>query len=96
MSFSGMLFVMLLGLLIFGPEKLSQRGKQIGRVLAELKSFIRDFKLQSENGIEGASKRETIAPASLPQSTVPTEIGFSGFETHAFGSEYRRVEAFHG
>ena len=96
MSFSGMLFLILLGLIIFGPTKLSQVGKQIGRVLAELKSFTRDFKSQLEIEIEGASKQEKIAPMSLPQSTLPTETGPSALETDAFGGEHGRVEGFHG
>jgi Sec-independent protein translocase protein TatA len=96
MSFSAMLFLMLLGLIIFGPKKLSRVGKQIGRVLAELKSVTRDFKSQLEIEIEGASKQEKIAPASLPQSKLPNETGPSVLETDVFGSEHGRVEAFHG
>jgi Tat protein translocase TatB subunit len=96
MSFSEMLLLMLLGLIVFGPKKLPQMGKQIGRVLAELKSFTRDFKSQLDIEIEGASKQETIAPASLPQSKLPSETGPSVLESHAFASEHGRVEALHG
>jgi sec-independent protein translocase protein TatB len=95
MSFSEMLFLMLLGLIIFGPKKLPQVGKQIGRVLAELRSFTRDFKSQLEIEIEGASEREGIASAPLPQNKLPPETGLSVLETDAFGSEHGRAEAFH-
>ena len=96
MSFSGMLFLTLLGLIIFGPKKLSQVGKQIGRGLAELKSVTRDFKSQLEIEIEGTSKKEGIALPSLPDSKLPTQTGPSVLESDAFGSEHGRVEAFHG
>jgi Sec-independent protein translocase protein TatA len=96
MSFSGMLFLILLGLIIFGPTKLSQVGKQIGRVLAELKSFTRDFKSQLEIEIGEATRLEKIAPPFLPQSQLPTETGPSLLETDTFGGEHARVEGFHG
>jgi Sec-independent protein translocase protein TatA len=96
MSFSGMLFLMLLGLVIFGPKKLSQLGKQIGRMLAELNSFTRDFKSQLKIEMEGASKQEKIAPASLAQSKLPIETGPRTLEIDVFGTKHGRVEAFHG
>jgi sec-independent protein translocase protein TatB len=96
MSFSGMLFLMLLGLVIFGPKKLPQVGKQIGRMLVELNSFTRDFKSQLKIEMEGASKQEKIAPASLPESKSPTETDPRTLETGVFGTKHERVEAFHG
>jgi sec-independent protein translocase protein TatA len=95
MSFSGMLFLMLLGLIIFGPKELPQLGQQIGRVLTQLKSFSSDFRSQLEIEMQEASKGERIASASLPQSESPTDVP-KVLETAAFGSEPGRVEAFHG
>ena len=96
MSFSGMLFLVLLGLIIFGPKKLPQVSKQISRALTELRSFTRDFRSQLEIEMEGANRPEKIAPVSLPQSKLPPETGPRVLETDAFGSERGRVEAFHG
>lgn len=95
MSFSGMVFMMLLGLIIFGPKKLPHVVKQIRRVLAELKSFTRDFKSQLEIEM-GARQREKIAPALSSQSQLPTDTGLRVLETDGFGSEHGRVEASHG
>ena len=95
MGFSGMLFLMLLGLIIFGPKKLPQVGKQIGRVLTQLKSFSSDFRSQLEIEMQEASKGERIASASLPQTESPADVP-KVLETAAFGSEPGRVEAFHG
>jgi sec-independent protein translocase protein TatB len=96
MSFSGMVFLMLLGLIIFGPGKLPHVGKQIGRVIADLKSFTRDFKSQLEIEVEGASKQENTSPGSAPQNKLATETDPRVLETDGFGSEHGRVEAFHG
>jgi Sec-independent protein translocase protein TatA len=96
MSFSGILFLMLLGIVIFGPKKLPQVGKQIGRMLAELNSLTRDFKSQLKIEMEGASKQEKIAPAFLPPSKSPTETGTRVPEIDGLESKHERVEAFHG
>lgn len=96
MSFSGMVFLMLLGLIIFGPKKLPQVGMQIGRVLAELKSFTRDFKSKLEIEIEAASAQENIAPASSPQRQLPSESGPRVLENETLGGEQERGEALHG
>jgi sec-independent protein translocase protein TatB len=96
MSFSGMVFLMFLGLIIFGPKKLPQVGMQIGRVLAELKSFTRDFKSKLEIEMEAASAQETIAPASSPQSKLPSETGPKVIENETFGDAPGRGEALHG
>jgi sec-independent protein translocase protein TatB len=96
MNFSGMVFLMLLGLIIFGPKKLPQVGMQIGRVLAELKSFTRDFKSKLEIEIEAASAQENTPPASSPQSKLPSETGHRVLENATFGSGAGQGEALHG
>lgn len=95
MSFSGMVFLILLGLIIFGPKKLPRVGGQIAKVLAELKSFARDFQSQIDIEIDAARTKETIAPASSPQSKLLTETGPGILENDAFGSEPGRGEALH-
>jgi sec-independent protein translocase protein TatB len=95
-SFSGMVFLVLLGLIILGPKKLPRVGNQIGEVLADLESFTHEFKSQLEIEMEGAIKEEDVAPASSPQSKLPAETDARVPESDAFESEPRRIEAFHG
>ena len=96
MSFSGMLFLTFLVLIVFGPKKLPHVAKQIGRMLTELKSVTSDFRSQLEIEMQEASKQEKIAPASLPQSKLPTETGPRTLETGVFGTKHGRVKAFRG
>jgi sec-independent protein translocase protein TatB len=96
MSFSGMLLLTFLALIVFGPKKLPHVARQIGRVLTELKSVTSDFRSQLEIETEEASKQEKIAPASLPESKSPTETDPRTLETGVFGTKHERVEAFHG
>ena len=59
MSFSGMLFLAFLALIVFGPKKLPHVAKQIGRMLTELKSVTTGFRSQLEIQMEaGVSKRK--------------------------------------
>ncbi len=81
-----MLFIFLLALLIFGPKKLPEIGRQIGKALAEFKRASNEFKYQLENEIdqldmqerqqkhqqELASKTQTPAPAGTLER-VPFE-----------------------
>jgi sec-independent protein translocase protein TatB len=65
-----MLFLVLLGLIIWGPKKLPRVGKQIGKVLADLKSFMHELKSQLEIEMEGAIKQEDVAPASSSHEQI--------------------------
>lgn len=56
MSFSEILFLGLLGLVIFGPKKLAEVGRQAGKTLARLKKISGEF--QSQLGTEISRKGE--------------------------------------
>ena len=64
-----MLFIGILALLIFGPKKLPEIGRQVGRALAEFKRASDEFKsqIQSEiNKIEVEERTQTVLPPSSP------------------------------
>jgi TatA/E family protein of Tat protein translocase len=71
LGFPEMIFIFLLALLVFGPKKLPEVGRQIGKALAEFKRASNEFKSQLETEIrnlelEEASKQNTITPTILP------------------------------
>lgn len=47
-----MLFIFLLALIVFGPKKLPDLARQLGKIMAEFKRATNDFKYQLENEIE--------------------------------------------
>ena len=47
-----MLFIFLLALVVFGPKRLPELARQLGKVMAEFKRATNDFKYQIENEIE--------------------------------------------
>ena len=66
-----MIFLFLLALLIFGPKKLPEVGRTIGKALAEFKRASNDFKAQLETEmrnleLEEAAKKQAETPTILP------------------------------
>lgn len=67
-----MIFIFLLALLLFGPKKLPEIGRQIGKALAEFKRASNDFKSQLEDEmrlLETEEREKKIAPPP-PESKV--------------------------
>jgi sec-independent protein translocase protein TatB len=64
LGFPEMIFLFLLALLIFGPKKLPEVGRQIGRALNEFKRASNEFKSQIENEI--AQLDRDTEPQILP------------------------------
>lgn len=73
LGFGEMLFLGILALLIFGPKKLPEIGRQVGRALAEFKRASDEFKsqIQSEiNKIDMEEHAQTVLPPSTPISAT--------------------------
>jgi sec-independent protein translocase protein TatB len=76
LGFTEMAFIFVLALIIFGPKKLPEIGRQIGKALAEFKRASNEFKWQLEaemRQIEAETTRERLAKAA--PETMPTEDG---------------------
>jgi len=69
MSFSETIFLFFLALVIFGPKKLPEIARQVGKYLNEFKRASNEFKAQIEQEIahlEVENQRQTILPPSPP------------------------------
>jgi sec-independent protein translocase protein TatB len=69
------LFIFVLALILFGPKKLPEIGRQIGKAMAEFKRASREFRSQIEDEVrnleidaELKEMKNTIAPPSLLDS----------------------------
>ncbi len=85
LGFSEMIFLFFLALLIFGPKKLPEIGRQVGRALNEFKRASDEFKSQIQSEINKIDVEEgshvilppasepvgAIAAGSLPEETSP-------------------------
>jgi len=73
MSFSETIFLFFLALIIFGPKKLPEIARYVGKTLAEFRRASNEFKAQIEQEIANieVEKRQTILPPSpAPESTA--------------------------
>lgn len=67
-----MIFLFVLALIIFGPRKLPEIGRQVGRALNEFKRASNEFKAQIETEISNLEKETT--PQILPQATLQSAL----------------------
>jgi Tat protein translocase TatB subunit len=67
LGFTEMAFIFVLALIIFGPKKLPEIGRQIGKFMAEFKRASNEFKWQLESEmrqIEAEATRERLIKAA--------------------------------
>jgi TatA/E family protein of Tat protein translocase len=69
-----MIFIFLMALIIFGPKKLPEIGRQIGRALNEFKRASNEFKAQIETEISHLDtpevSRRILPPVEAPRGTL--------------------------
>jgi TatA/E family protein of Tat protein translocase len=74
LGFPEMIFIFLLALIIFGPKKMPEIGRQIGRALNEFKRASNEFKSQIESEINNleteANRREILPPVRAPEGVT--------------------------
>jgi TatA/E family protein of Tat protein translocase len=66
-----MIFIFLLALIIFGPRKLPEIGRQIGKAMAEFKRASNEFKSQIEGEIRNLELEETAKQRPEPRILPP-------------------------
>jgi sec-independent protein translocase protein TatB len=74
MSFSETVFLFVLALIIFGPKKLPEIARQVGKYMNEFKRASNEFKAQIEQEISNldVEKREVDKQTILPPSPAPS------------------------
>lgn len=67
-----MIFLFVLGLLLFGPKKLPEIGRQLGKALAEFKRASNEFQSQLNDEVRKLELEETVkqAVAEPPAGTA--------------------------
>src|SRR5947209_2089744 len=83
MGFGGigeMIFILMLGLLLFGPKKLPEIARQVGKVLGEFRKASAEFQAQLndevrqlEASVQEEESNRTIAPPQLKDSAPRNE-----------------------
>ena len=81
-----LIFIFALALLILGPKKLPELGKQLGRGLGEFKRASNDLKRSIEEEVEKAARDEAPRPDPEPG---PKAVAAEGTVASAVGEEPR-------
>jgi len=69
--------ILVVALIVFGPRKLPEIGKSVGKMLAEFRKASNDFKRTIEDEVEAERVREldaSRAPASPPPATESPRV----------------------
>jgi Tat protein translocase TatB subunit len=69
---SEIILILIIGLIVFGPRKLPEIGKSVGKMLAEFRRASADFRQTIESEVEaeklkGLTSEATAAAAPAPQ-----------------------------
>jgi TatA/E family protein of Tat protein translocase len=85
MSFSETIFLFFLALIIFGPKKLPEIARTVGKALNEFKRASNEFKAQIEQEISHleVENKQTILPPSQPPEGSTSRSRYSGAELEA-------------
>ncbi len=86
LGFPEMLFIFVLALIIFGPKKLPEIGRQIGKALAEFKRASNEFKYQLDTEIRQLESE--TKPAGSDDSAA-AGIGRAVAELQRLGGEVK-------
>ena len=80
-SLGDSVFIFMLALMLFGPKKLPQLARQLGKLMAEFRKASNEFRMQMEDELrieeqkEHQKKVDALAPppSAVPDPSIPTE-----------------------
>ena len=68
------IFILVIALIVFGPRKLPEMGKSLGKMMAEFRKASADFKRTVEDEVEAEKYSQTslpVAAAVVPADGMP-------------------------
>jgi sec-independent protein translocase protein TatA len=68
-----LILIFIVALIVFGPKKLPEIGKSLGKGLAEFKRASDDFKQSIQKEVDGLKEEAKIEVPSLTSPAVPAE-----------------------
>src|ERR1035438_6276240 len=79
LGFENSLVLMVLALVVFGPRRLPEIGRRIGKIMYEVRKASNDFKFQMEEELRTAEeaerrKKEAERLSALPSSEQPAAV----------------------
>jgi Tat protein translocase TatB subunit len=81
-----LLLIFIVGLVVFGPRKLPEIGKSLGKMIGEFKRASADFQRTVEEEVETERLRKEITSAEQPSAPTPAVPAASPVIREAEGS----------
>lgn len=88
MSLQDTAFIFVVALIIFGPKKLPEIGRQIGRLVGEFRRASNEFKFQIEEELRQAER----ADSQKTQPTIEPPKETASLSEESYGSTYSNEE----
>lgn len=94
MSFSEIIFLSVLALLVFGPRRLPEIARLVGKTMGELRRASNEFRNSLEEEIRNIEYQESLkkAQSSLPPAEAETAAAESGTEEPESPAPHNSVE----
>ena len=70
-----LMLIFIVGLVVFGPRKLPEIGKSLGKMIAEFKRASTDFQRTIEDEVETEKLRKDVASSDYASSPSPAVAG---------------------
>jgi TatA/E family protein of Tat protein translocase len=82
------ILILVVALIVFGPRRLPEIGKSMGKMLAEFRKASNDFKRTIEDELEAEKSRESQpTPVPTPETTPPvSDVGATDATASAPGA----------
>jgi sec-independent protein translocase protein TatB len=95
MNFSETIFLFVLALIVFGPKKLPEIARQIGKALNEFRRASNEFKAQIEQEISHleVEKQTVLPPSPAPEGTASRSLSAAPVEVSAVETLVTEVAA---
>ena len=81
-----LILIFIVGLVVFGPRKLPEIGKSLGKMIGEFKRASADFQRTVEDEVESEKLKKEIASAEYPAPGTPAAAALPPLIREAEGS----------
>lgn len=76
-SFSDSVFIFFIALLIFGPKKLPELARQLGKLMAEFRRASNEFRMQMEDELRLAEQAEQQKKIAAMEAAAPAQAALA-------------------
>ncbi len=89
-SFQDSAVIFFLALLLFGPKKLPELARQLGKLMGEFRRASNEFRMQMEDELRASEQAEKQKQIAAMEAAAPVTPAITGGETNTIAAEAPR------